>query len=93
MSIDFLKDTLWGSFFECDLIDYLIIVIIMVSGALLDISYAIMIGLVLAFVVFIYKSSKSNYILISSDFIDIPTNIVRNCKLVYNINYIFHLFF
>lgn len=83
MSIDFLKDTLWSSFFECDIIDYLIIWIIMISGALLDISYAIIIGLVLAFLVFIYKSSKSNYILVSSDFIDIPTNIVRTCKLVY----------
>lgn len=81
MSIDFLKDAIYSSFFESDLLDYAIIIIILICAAITDVSIAIGAGLILAFFLFIYKSSKSPYILLSGDFVDMPTNVIRTHKM------------
>lgn len=82
MSIDFIKDAVYTSYFELDKFNYSIIILILLISIIRDLPSGIGIGLILSFFLYIYKSSKSKYILTSNDYMTLSTNIIRTNKII-----------
>lgn len=83
IAVDFLWSALYSDFFEVNLFEYLIILIMVIVSLFTDVTIALLIGVIICFVLYIYNSAHSDYISMENDTSQVQSNMLQTIDKVY----------